>query len=163
MSAWTFVFAEAKSALIENGTDWLDTEGRKISAHEGELVRFNDYFYWYGSSYKNNPQGKFRMTAGPVWNGVQVYRSKDLKKWEYQGVCLPRPEKGFGKLGSTGRSHVLYNQKTKKYVMWYRWFVAMPASFLMVATADHPEGPFTPLGPREVGTSTGFGSDMNVL
>ena len=163
LSAGTFVFAEEKSALIENGTDWVDTEGRKISAHEGELARFNDYSYWYGSSYKNNPQGKFRMTAGPVWNGVQVYRSKDLKNWEYRGVCLPRPEKGFGKLGATGRSHILYNQKTKKYVMWYRWFIAMPASFLMVATADHPEGPFTPLGPREVGTSTGFGSDMNVF
>ena len=103
------------------------------------------------------------MTAGPVWNGVQVYRSKDLVNWEYRGVCLPRPEKGFGKLGATGRSHILYNKKTKKYVMWYRWFVAMPASFLMVATADHPEGPFTPLGAREVGTSTGFGSDMNVF
>lgn len=103
------------------------------------------------------------MTAGPVWNGVQVYRSEDLIEWEYRGVCLPRPEKGFGKLGATGRSHILYNQKTKKYVMWYRWFIAMPASFLMVATADHPEGPFSPLGAREVGTSTGFGSDMNVF
>ncbi len=28
---------------------------------------------------------------------------------------------------------------------------------------DHPEGPFTPLGPREVGTSNGFASDMNVF
>ena len=157
------IFAEEKSDLIINGTDWFDTEGRKISAHEGELARFGDYFYWYGSSYKNNPQGKFRMTAGPVWNGVQVYRSKDLVNWEYRGVCLPRPERGFGKLGATGRAHIIYNQKTKKYVMWYRWFVAMPASFLMVATADHPEGPFTPLGAREVGTSTGFGSDMNVF
>jgi len=47
--------------------------------------------------------------------------------------------------------------------MWYRWFLAMPASFLMVATADHPEGPFTSLGPREMGTSNGFASDMNVF
>jgi len=155
--------AKLKDTIVINGTDWVDTEGRRISAHEGELARFDDYFYWYGSSYKNNPQGKFRMTAGPVWNGVQVYRSKDLKNWEYRGVCLPRPESGFGKVGATGRSHVLYNQKTKQYVMWYRWFIAMPASFLMVATADNPEGPFTPLGAREVGTSTGFGSDMNVF
>ena len=55
------IFAEEKSDLIINGSDWFDTEGRKISAHEGELARFGDYFYWYGSSYKNNPQGKFRM------------------------------------------------------------------------------------------------------
>jgi len=151
------------SQAIVNGTDWVDVEGRPIVAHEGELARFNGVFYWYGSSYANNPQGKFRMPAGPVWNGVQVYRSTDLKNWTYKGVCLPRPERGFGKLGATGRSHVIYNETTKKYVMWYRWFVAMPASFLMVATADHPEGPFTPLGPRQMGTSTGFGSDMNVF
>jgi len=151
------------AASIVNGTDWFDVEGRYIAAHEGDIARFNGVFYWYGSSYKNNPQGKFRMTAGPVWNGVQVYSSTDLKNWTYKGVCLPRPENGFGELGATGRSHVMYNEKTKKYVMWYRWFLAMPASFLMVAVADHPEGPFTSLGPREMGTSNGFASDMNVF
>jgi len=150
-------------SAITNGTDWFDVDGRRIVAHEGELARFDGVFYWYGSSYANKPQGKFRMPAGPVWNGVQVYSSTDLKNWTYKGVCLPRPERGFGKIGATGRSHVMYNAKTKKYVMWYRWFVAMPASFLMVATADDPEGPFTPHGPRQMGTSTGFGSDMNVF
>ena len=157
------VGAEDTASTIINGIDWKDTAGNRIAAHEGEIARFNGVFYWYGSSYANNPKGKFTMDAGPVWNGVQVYSSKDLKNWTYKGVCLPRPERGFGKLGATGRSHVMYNEKTKKYVMWYRWFVAMPASFLMVATADHPEGPFTSLGPREMGTSTGFASDMNVF
>jgi len=148
---------------IVNGTDWFDTEGRPITAHEGDLARFNGVFYWYGSSYANNPEGKFDVAAGPVWNGVQVYISTDLKNWTYKTVCLPRPENGFGKLGATGRSHVIYNEKTKKYVMWYRWYLHMPASFLMVAVADQPEGPFTSLGPREMGTSTGFASDMNVF
>lgn len=151
------------SNRIVNGSDWYDTRGKLISAHEGEIARFGDTFYWYGSSYKNNPQGRFRMTAGPVWNGMQVYTSKDLKNWTYKGVCMPRPKEGFGLLGATGRGHVMYNEKTKKYVMWYRWFVAMPASFLCVATADHPEGPFTPHGPKEVGSWTGFGSDMNTF
>ncbi|HIG27345.1 MAG TPA: hypothetical protein EYQ50_05925 [Verrucomicrobiales bacterium] len=154
---------DSSQTSIINGTDWVDVEGRPIMAHEGDIARFNGVFYWYGSSYENNPQGKFRMPAGPVWNGVQVYSSTDLKNWTYKGVCLPRPENGFGKLGATGRSHVIYNKKTKKYVMWYRWFLAMPASLLMVAVADHPEGPFTSLGPREMGTSNGFASDMNVF
>ncbi len=47
--------------------------------------------------------------------------------------------------------------------MWYRWYLHVPASFLMVAVADQPEGPFTSLGPREMGTSNGFASDMNVF
>ena len=155
--------ALASPPSIVNGTDWLDVAGRPIAAHEGDIARFNGAFYWYGSSYANNPGGKFDVTDGPVWNGVQVYRSTDLCNWTYKGVALPRPKNGWGKLGATGRSHVIYNDKTKKYVMWYRWFLSMPASFLMVAVADHPEGPFTPLGPREMGTANGFASDMNVF
>ena len=151
------------AATIVNGTDWKDTKGNPIVAHEGELSRFNGVFYWYGSSYANNPKGKFGIAVGPVWNGVLVYRSTDLKNWEYKGVCLPRPKKGWGVLGSTGRSHVMYNEKTKKYVMWYRWYLQVPASVLMVAVADKPEGPFTSLGPREMGTLNGFASDMNVF
>lgn len=106
--------ASADPAVITNGTDWKDTSGKHIAAHDGGIARLNGAFYWYGSSYANNPQGRFRMTVGPVWNGIQVYKSTDLKTWEYKGVCLPRQKKGFGKLGATGRCHVMYNDKTKK-------------------------------------------------
>ena len=166
----TFTFQAQKAAsqekpgmVITNGTDWTDTQGNPIAAHDGGIARFNDVFYWYGSSYAGNPQGLYDISAGPVWNGVQVYRSSDLVNWTYEGVALPRPEEGWGKYGATGRAHVLYNEKTQKYVMWYRWFLTMPVSFIMVAVADNPEGPFTPLGPREVGTDNGFASDMDVF
>jgi len=36
----------------------IDTQGNLIAAHEGELSRFDGVFYWYGSSYANNPKGK---------------------------------------------------------------------------------------------------------
>ena len=78
-------------------------------------------------------------------------------------ICLPCQEKGFGRLGATGRAHVIYNEKTKKYVMWYRWYLHVPASFLMVAVADKPEGLFTSLGTREMGNPNGFASDLNVF
>ena len=86
--------AAADPPLITNGTDWKDTDGDPIVAHEGDFSRFNGVFYWYGSSYANNPKGKFGIAVGPVWNGVLVYRSTDLKNWEYKGVCLPPPVKG---------------------------------------------------------------------
>ncbi len=73
--------ATADPASIHNGTDWKDTKGNPISAHEGDLARFDGVFYWYGSSYANNPKGKFDIADGPVWNGVQVYRSTDLVNW----------------------------------------------------------------------------------
>jgi hypothetical protein len=80
---------------VINGTDWIDEEGLPIQAHEGGIARFNGFFYWYGSSYANNPAGKFDIADGPVWNGVQVYRSANLKNWTYDGVALPRPENGW--------------------------------------------------------------------
>ena len=68
---------ESQGSII-NGTDWFDVEGRPIMAHEGDIAEFDGVYYWYGSSYENNPKGKFDIADGPVWNGVQVYRSTDL-------------------------------------------------------------------------------------
>ena len=87
---------------IINGTDWRDSLGNLIAAHEGDIAQFNGVFYWYGSSYADNPGGRFDITHGPVWNGVQVYRSTDLMNWTYKGVALPRPEHGWGRAGCHG-------------------------------------------------------------
>jgi hypothetical protein len=35
---------ELKETHIVNGTDWLDTEGRPIVVHEGDLARFDGVF-----------------------------------------------------------------------------------------------------------------------
>jgi hypothetical protein len=43
---------QTNDTTIINGTDWKDTKGNPISAHEGEIARFNGVFYWYGSSYE---------------------------------------------------------------------------------------------------------------
>lgn len=152
------------SKPIVNGTDWLDVDGRPILAHDGHITRVKDTFYWYGSSYAGNPKGKFGTAAGyAVWTGIQVYSSRDLVTWTYQGVALPRPEKGWGAVGSVGRAHVIYNEKTRKYVMWYWYHTHYPTVFVMVATSDIPAGPFKVEGAREVGSQTGFGSDLNVF
>jgi len=91
---------------------------------------------------------------------VQACRPTDRRNWESRGVVLSRPEKGWGELGATEHFHVLYNGATKKNVMWYRWYLHMPAYFLMVSIAHNPEGPFTILRPREMPSSNGFASDM---
>jgi hypothetical protein len=103
------------------------------------------------------------MARPRLWNGVWVYSSDNLVTWTHEGIALARPEKGWGNLGTSGRPHVLYNQKTKKYVLWYWFHPRDPAVFQMVAVADQPTGPFQPLGPREVGTWSGFASDHNVF
>ncbi|MHC4913237.1 MAG: family 43 glycosylhydrolase [Planctomycetota bacterium] len=152
------------SKPIVNGTDWFDVDGRPILAHDGHITRVKDTFYWYGSSYAGNPKGKFGTAAGyAVWNGIQVYSSKDLVNWAYKGEALARPKKGWGAVGSVGRAHVIYNEKTTKYVMWYWYHTHYPTVFVMVATSNTPAGPFKVEGAREVGSQTGFGSDLNVF
>ena len=149
--------------MIRNGTDWTDTEGRPISAHDGGMLRVGDTFYWYGTSYAGNPQGNFGIRAGEVWNGVQVYSSKDLVGWKFEGVGLPRPKRGWLTTGTCGRPHVLYNAKTRKYVLWHFWHLNYPGSPLNVAVSDHPAGPFQSLGPRELGSHDGFGYDFGLF
>ncbi len=154
----------SQTTSIINGTDWLDMEGRPIQAHDGHITRVKDTFYWYGSSYAGNPKGIYGTAGGfAVWNGIQVYSSEDLVKWTYRGVALPRPKKGWGVVGSVGRAHVIYNEKTRKHVMWYWYHTTYPTVFVMVATSDTPVGPFKVMGAREVGSQTGFGSDLNVF
>lgn len=149
---------------VVNGTDWFDSDGKYIAAHDGHITRAGETFYWYGTSYAGNPRGVFGTAGGyGVWNGVQVYSSGNLVDWTYRGVALPRPEKGWGAVGSVGRAHVIYNEKTRKYVMWYWYHTTYPTVFVMVATSDAPTGPFKVEGPRQVGSQTGFGSDLNVF
>jgi hypothetical protein len=151
-------------ASIANNTDWLDANGRPILAHDGHITRVKDTFYWYGSSYAGNPKGKYGAAAGfAVWNGIQVYSSQNLVNWKHEGAALPRPKKGWGVVGSVGRAHVIYNDKIGKYVMWFWYHTTYPTVFAMVATSDTPTGPFKVKGARQVGSQTGFGSDLNVF
>jgi hypothetical protein len=155
---------ESSSAYIINGTDWFDINGLPIQAHEGHITRVQDMFYWYGDSYAGNPKGIYGTDGGyAVWNGFQVYSSHDLVAWTFRGVALPRPQKGWGVVGSVGRPHIIYNEQTQEYVMWYWYHTHYPVVFLMVATSDSPVGPFKVVGAREVGSQTGFGSDLNVF
>ena len=61
---------------LKNGQIWYDTDGNVLHAHGGHMLAAEDgYFYWYGED----------RTEG---NYVSVYRSKDLKTWEFRRHCL---------------------------------------------------------------------------
>jgi hypothetical protein len=107
---------DSSQSFVINNTDWFDVEGRPIMAHEGDIAEFDGVYYWYGSSYENNPTGKFDIADGPVWNGVQVYKSTDLINWTYRGVALPRPEKADDPLqpsGMTGPVRIIEKNRLK--------------------------------------------------
>ena len=65
------------------GEPWLDTDGKVIQAHGGQVVPRSDaqgpLYYWYGED-RSNGYG-----SSP---GVHVYSSRDLYSWQDEGLAL---------------------------------------------------------------------------
>lgn len=133
---------------------WPDTEGNHINAHGGGIMKHGDTYYWYG-------EYKVGETILPEWatwecyrtdvTGVSCYSSKDLLNWKFEGLALKAvpddPESDLHPSKVIERPKVIYNAKTKKFVMWVH---AESADYSMaaagVAISDTPEGPFEYLG-----------------
>ena len=105
---------------IHNDFFWVDQNGNRIATRSGTLCQFGKEFWWYGGGSRAMDQ--------------TCYVSTDLVHWTYKGVAL-RTEV------DANRMDVLYNDTTKKYVMFLKY--NGNGAFLGIATADKPEGPFT--------------------
>jgi beta-galactosidase len=142
-------------ALIEPGKVWLDTDGRAINAHGGGLLHHEGVYYWYGEikdgrTYLpkvNKAWGGTRVIAG----GVSCYSSTDLVNWKNEGVALPSvaedPEHDLACENVIERPKVIYNARTRKFVMWFHQDSPdYSAARSGVAVSDTPTGPFRYLG-----------------
>jgi hypothetical protein len=103
------------------GRYWYDTEGKLIQAHGGSILFHNQKYYWYGEN-KEGVTGKALGQNCPIWqNGVRLYSSDDLYNWKDEGVILvdkENKESPFYPGQIMDRPHILYNEKTKKFVLW---------------------------------------------
>ncbi|MDD6209433.1 MAG: NPCBM/NEW2 domain-containing protein [Bacteroidales bacterium] len=135
---------------IRSGETWLDTDEAPIESHAGGFLYRDGIYYWYG---ENHAKGFYNKT------GISCYSSTDLINWKNEGIVMPRdsfpllyrsytndeviPE-GCSNNGVAERPKVIYNEKTKKYVMWVHLdadgYVFSTAG---VAVSDSPVGPFT--------------------
>lgn len=144
----TRVLADARSQSKDN--NWLDTDGHFINAHGAGMLYYNGAYYLFGEIKKgktwlvpNQSWEDYRVPAG----GVSCYSSKDLKHWKNQGVALG-PVKGQpGNELDTSRvierPKVIYNSKTKQFVMWMHIDKKdYSYSQLGVAVSDKPTGPY---------------------
>lgn len=130
------VFAQT----IEPGKTWLDTSGKPIEAHGGGILKVGAIYYWYGENHELGLGNK---------KGISCYSSANLYNWKNEGVVFPKQSLPimFQDSGVCERPKVLYNAKTKKYVMWMhldanQYTVAMAG----VAVSDSPAGIFKFLG-----------------
>lgn len=131
---------------IKPGKVWLDTEGKPIQAH-GFSVFYNEQeklYYWYGENKEKTVGGK----KNTVWHwGVRFYTSPDLYNWTDKGLIIPpTPDDLTSPLHPTycmDRPHIIYCEKTGKYVAWLKIMAGEVSQFMSVMTADKFEGPYT--------------------
>jgi len=122
---------ETKTSIL-NGQDFTDINGTVITAHGGGFLKVGDYYYWLGENRKN---GVF----------VSCYRSKDLMNWEFRADLLTRESNPALDRANIERPKVIYNEKTKKYIMWMHYEYGRDYSYARAAVAfsDNIEKPFT--------------------
>jgi beta-xylosidase len=143
-SCFVFLLNAQPFTQFAPGEIWNDNNGRHINAHGGGILFHNGIYYWYG---EHKLAGKIGNTAQV---GVSCYSSKDLYNWKGEGIALKVNEtdtlSDIAKGCILERPKVIYNVKTKKYVMWFHLELkdkGYDAARSGVAVADNPTGPFT--------------------
>jgi beta-xylosidase len=130
----TSAYAQSKTTKtsIVNGENFTDTQGNTINAHGGGFLKVGDYYYWIGENRKNN-----------VF--VSCYRSTDLINWEFRGDLLTRQSHPELDKANIERPKVIYNDKTKQFVMWMHYEYGRDYSYARaaVAVSSDIEKPFT--------------------
>ncbi|WP_200814444.1 glycoside hydrolase family 43 protein [Parabacteroides sp. Marseille-P3160] len=109
--------ANGKNHSFKPGELWPDNNGVHINAHGGGILFEKGKYYWFG-------EHKTEGEKGNVANvGVHCYSSKDLYNWKDEGIALSVAPEGSGSDIERGcileRPKVIYNEKTKKYVMYF--------------------------------------------
>jgi len=99
---------------IDNGDFWVDTAGNRIEAHGAGLIYTNDAWYFIGEDKSDNSAN---------FKAVNCYRSTDLSHWELRNAIITRATSGDLAAADRiiERPKVVYNDTTKKYVMWLHW------------------------------------------
>jgi hypothetical protein len=125
-----------RTVTISNVEPRRDVNGQIIDAHDGCLQFFDGRFYFYGTAYGTSD--RFGFT-----NHYRVYSSPDLERWTYEGELLRDQPSGV-----YYRPYVVFNQSTRKYVLWYNWYPKLWDGQTGVAISDKPVGPFKIVNPN---------------
>ncbi|HEX9048201.1 MAG TPA: glycoside hydrolase family 43 protein [Verrucomicrobiae bacterium] len=127
-------FSAFAAPQFHPGEVWLDSSANPIQAHGGGVLLHSNVYYWYGED--RTPGGS---------GAVSCYSSTNLYDWKREGVALAKSDlpRVDGDRCFVERPKVIYNARTKKFVMWmhleqngYRY------SRAGIAVSDTPMGKF---------------------
>lgn len=152
LSLLLFATAVSLAQPYTNGGVWKANDGKHINAHGGNIINYKGTYYWYG---------EMRSATGRPYSslGVSLYTSNDLQNWTNRGLVLPVADRKTIEENAASspnlsdieggciieRPKVVYNAKTKKFVMWFHLELkgkGYTAARYGIATSDTPTGPF---------------------
>lgn len=108
---------------IKSGQPWFDDKGSRIQAHAGALYYENDILYWYGEN-KEPTDGKSK-----IWTSGLIIKPAITNK---RAILHPSRR--------NDRPHILFNEKTGKYVCWLK--ECCKRQRFHILTADNLLGPY---------------------
>jgi len=134
----------AKQTSFHPAQIWFDTYGTAINAHGGGVIFFEGIYYWYG---EHKLKGKSEATFAD--GGIHCYSSVNLIDWKDEGIVLSvdyKDEKNDLAYGCIlERPKIVFNEKNKQFVVYFKLYlkgVGYETSYVGVAVADKPNGPF---------------------
>jgi hypothetical protein len=131
-----------KLTAFKPGVIWPDNHGVHINAHGGGLLYQKGKYYWFGEHKIEGGAGNRAMV------GVHCYSSTDLYNWKDEGIALKVSDDTTSDIAKgciLERPKVIYNKKTKKYVMWFHLELrgqGYKAARAGVAISDRVTGPY---------------------
>lgn len=141
--AITINAAKAQKGSFTPGKKWLDNNGVHINAHGGGFLIHKTTYYWFGEHKTEGSDGNNSNI------GVHVYSSKNLVRWKDEGIALAM-HKDSNSLFVAGciveRPKVIYNKKTKTFVMWFHHELkgqGYKAALTGLAISKKVTGPYT--------------------
>jgi len=160
----------AADLTIENGRFWKDTSGTPIYSQGGGMLKVGDTWYWYGAKYEEAVSYAKDPTvfgARTHFAAVTAYSSKDLVNWKFEGDVIKAAPAGqiFERGAWLGRMGVVYNAKTRKYVLLTQYSSKSAGGGVLFATSDSPAGPFVyqHLQPRIENVASPTSGDQTVF
>jgi len=131
----TMAAAQQLSAF-NPGQLWPDADGNHIQAHGGGIIKIGKIYYWYGEQRSKGLDSNLRY--------VSCYSSADLLNWKFLGNALQANDpESLGPRWVLERPKVYYNEKTKKYVMYFHLDNASyKVARVGIAVSDKAAGPF---------------------
>ena len=122
------------------GITWLDTNGKPIQAHGFSVFYKDGTYYWYGEN------KEYTVPGSNIWTyGIRCYTSKDFYNWEDQGLIIPpdtiNPYSPLNPSQMLDRPHIIYCEKTGKYVAWIK-ILGDDRQLMTVLQANDFMGPY---------------------